>query len=154
METRVAPLFSPPVTPQYNGAIDAGNESLKAHARVEALRHGRTIWTSDDLEAACSNANAFARPWSLTGPSPDQRWNTRAPITADERADFRQTLAIMKTQVIREWDLRPKDLVRRAVRSSVDRTATRRALEGLGYLSVLRGSIRPLLKSEIGPLIS
>lgn len=144
----VTPLFSPPHLPQYNGAIEAGNGSLKTHARQEALRHGRTIWTSDDLEVACESANTFARPWSDHGPSPQQRWDSRRPITAGERGRFHTTLGKMKMQVIAEWQLRPADLTRRAVQSAVDRTATRRALESLGYLFVLGGPIRPPLKSE------
>ena len=150
----VALLFSPPVTPQYNGAIEAGNGSLKTHARQEALRHGRTLWTSDDLEVACEVANTSARPWGLTGPSPDQRWLTRRSITAAERRQFQTTLAHMKTQVIAEFGLRPSELTRRAVRADVDRTATRRTLESLGYLFVSGGPIRPPLKLEKCHVIS
>jgi transposase InsO family protein len=154
LQYAVTPLFSPPLTPRYNGSIEAGNGSLKSHARQEALRHGRTVWTSDDLEAACLSANTFARPWGDTGPSPEQRWTARTPITSAERRRFQKTLAHLKTQVIIERGLGPADLTRRAVRSAVDRTATRRALECLGYLFVQRGPIRPLLKSEIGTFIT
>ena len=154
LDFMVAPLFSPPYLPQYNGTIEAGNGSLKTHARQEALRHGRTIWTSDDLEVAWESANTSARPWGLTGPSPDQRWAARTPITAVERSRFQTTLTHRKTQVIAEFGLRPSDLTRRAVRADVDRTATRRALESLGYLFVSGGPIRPPLKSEKCHVIS
>ena len=150
----VTPLFSPPVTPQYNGSIEAGNGSLKAHARLEALRHGRCVWTSDDLEAACTSANHFARPWGDTGPSPLQRWESRCPITVAERRHFQKTLAVIKAQVIIDRQLRPEDLSRRAVRADVERTATRETLKRLAYLFVLGGPIRPPLKSENGLLIT
>ncbi len=153
-QNSVAPLFSPPVTPQYNGSIEAGNGSLKSHARHEALRHGRCVWTSDDLEAACTSANIFARPWGDTGPSPEQRWQSRRPITVAERRHFQKTLAAIKTQVMLEKDLRPEDLIRRAVRADVDRTATRETLKRLAYLFVLGGPVRPPLKSENGLLIT
>ena len=125
----------------------SGNGSLKAHARLEALRHGRCVWTSDDLEAACLTANLFARPWGDTGPSPEQRWDSRRPITEDERQRFQKTLAIMQTQVIIDMQLRPADLNRRAVRATVARTAIRETLKSLAYLFVLGGPIRPPLKS-------
>ena len=153
-ESGVTLLFSPPVTPQYNGSIEAGNGSLKTHARTEALRHGRYVWTSDDLEAACLSANHFARPWGDTGPSPEQRWDSRRPITEDERQRFQKTLAITQTQVMIDMKLRPADLNRRAVRATVARTAIRETLKSLAYLFVLGGPIRPLLKSTECPFIS
>jgi hypothetical protein len=96
----VASLFSPPGTPEYNGSVEAGNGSLKTHARWEAWHRGRTIWTSDDLEAACLSANSFARPWGPAGPSPDQRWASRPPITPAERTRFQTTLTAERTDVL------------------------------------------------------
>jgi transposase InsO family protein len=154
MQFGVTALFSPPSLPPYNGAIEAGNGSLKTYARQEALRHGRTIWTPDDLEVACQSANTSARPWGLTGPSPDERWNSRLPITAAERGRFQNTLGEMKKQVTTKEGLRPIDLTRRVVRADVDRTATRRALQELDYLFVMGGPIRPPLKSHFRQLIS
>jgi transposase InsO family protein len=150
----VTPLLSPPVTPEYNGSIEAGNGSLKAHARLEALRHGRMIWSCDDLEAACRCANTCTRPWGDHGPSPDQRWETRHPITHSERQNFQKTLDQTKKRVMIEQDLHASDLARRELRAAVDRTATRQALESLGYLMVLGGPIRPPLKSPDGHFIS
>jgi transposase InsO family protein len=153
----VTPLFSPPYLPQYNGAIEAGNGSLKTYARQEALRHGRTIWTPDDLEVACEVANCSARPWGTTGgggPSPNDRWRGRSPITRSRRQRFRTTVEHLQSQVASEFGLRSKDLKRRDVRAIVDRTATRRALEGLGFLSVLGGSILPPLNFRFGQKIT
>ena len=154
LEFGVTPLFSPPYLPQYNGAIEAGNGSLKTYACLEALRHGRTIWTPDDLEVACEVPNCSARPWGATGPSPNDRWDTRTPITDAQRHRFQTTLAELKPQVAAELGLGTNDLKRRAVRAIVDRTATRRALQGLGFLFVSGGPIRPPLKSEMCQLIS
>jgi transposase InsO family protein len=145
MQFSVTPLLSPPYLPQYNGAVEAGNGSLKTYARLEALRHGRTIWTPDDVEVACEVANTSARPWGTNGPSPNDRWLGRTPITGAQRQRFLTTREQLKTQVTSEFGLRPQDLKRRDVRAIVDRTATRRALEGLGFLSVSGGPIRPPL---------
>jgi transposase InsO family protein len=148
MHFGVTPLFSPPYLPQYNGAVEAGNGSLKTYTRLEALRHGRTVWTPDDLEVACEVANCSARPWGATGPSPNDRWDARRSITDSQRQRFQTTLATLKPQVAAELGLRPQDLKRRAVRAIVDRTATRRALEGLGFLFVSGGPFRPPLNLE------
>jgi len=61
---QVFALLSPPRLPRYNGAVEAGNGSVKTRVRQEAARHGRIgCWTSDDLEAARLQANLTARPW-------------------------------------------------------------------------------------------
>ena len=148
MQFAVTPLFSPPRLPPYNGSVEAGNGSLKTYARREALRHGRMTWTSDDLEVACEVPNHSARPWGATGPSPDDRWNARIPITRSRRQRFQATREKLKRQVMTEFGLRPQDLKRRDVRATVERTATRRALETLGFLCVSRGPIRPPLNLE------
>ena len=98
------------------------------------------------------SANHFARPWSAPGlggggGSPEQRWDSRHPITVAERQCFEKTLAITPTQVMIELNLRPADLNRRAVRATVARTAIRETLKSLAYLFVLGGPIRPPLKS-------
>ena len=106
------------------------------------------------VEAACTSANIFTRPWGDTGPSPLQRWNSRRPITVAERRHFQKTLAVIQSQVMIDKRLSPEDLNRRAVRADVERTAIRETLTRLAYLFVLGGPIRPPLKSENGLLIT
>jgi len=81
-------------------------------------------------------------------PVPCDRWHGRTPITASQRQRFRATREQLKTQVISEFGLQPQDLKRRDVRATVERTATRRALESLGFLFVSRGPVRPPLNLE------
>jgi transposase InsO family protein len=86
-------LFSPPYTPSYNGSIEASNGSLKTRTERFATRAGHPgFWTSDDVTAAQSEANATARPRGETGPTPDELWPTRRPISADERRQFQETV--------------------------------------------------------------
>jgi hypothetical protein len=60
---QVRPLFSPLYTPEYNGAIEAGNGALKTRTHEEAARQGRSgHWTADDTEAARRMANEFTYP--------------------------------------------------------------------------------------------
>ncbi len=89
----VTVLRSPPYTPRYNGAIEAGIGSLKTRVHEEAARHGRPgAWTCEDIEAAREQANSFAMPHGENGPTPEEAWQARVPITEQERATFREAL--------------------------------------------------------------
>jgi hypothetical protein len=87
-------LRSPPYTPWYNGACEAGGGSLKTRAFHLAAAAGRPArWTCDDVERARLELNATARPWGAAGPTPGERWAARAPIAAELRATFRREVA-------------------------------------------------------------
>jgi transposase InsO family protein len=82
-------LRSPPYTPRFNGACEAGIGSHKTHAFHIAAAAGRPYaWTCDDVERARLQANATARPWGPAGPTPDERWAAREPIAPELRAAF------------------------------------------------------------------
>jgi transposase InsO family protein len=86
-------LHSPPYTPRYNGAIEAGIGSLKTRTHEEAVRQGRPeAWTCADIEAARQQANLFSQPHGEGGPSPEQLWETRMPVSEDERREFREAV--------------------------------------------------------------
>jgi len=92
----VTPLFSPTRRPRYNGALERANSTHKTYTHNHAVTAGHPyFWTSADLEQARRVANRITRPWGHTGPSPDEAWRDRSPITADERDRF-----------IREWPSR------------------------------------------------
>jgi len=139
----VVNLLSPPLTPQYNGSIEAAGGQLKARAALIAQQQSCDPCSSDILEAARLAANALNRPWGSAGPTPDQRWARRPPITLEQR----QTLAtlieqknIEITQSIQrertQKGINP-DLTA-ANRATVARTAIRQALVELGYLQIRR----------------
>jgi hypothetical protein len=151
---KVTALLSPPHWPLYNGAIEAGFSASKTRIYLEAARHGRTDhWLADDVEAARQFANCASRPWGKLGPTPQQRWDGRSPITPQQRADFQKALADQEQRVRAELglalipDLDPKD------RATVARESTRRALEGLGYLQVQRRPITPPFNLAFGAII-
>src|SRR5262249_45375462 len=82
-------LYSPPRTPSFNGSIEAGIGGGKGRAHWESARHGRPgQWTCDDIEAARLTGNDTGRPRGTPGPSPDQLWQAREPITEQERSVF------------------------------------------------------------------
>ena len=100
VDWEIVPLFSPPRTPQYNGACEASIRAMKLRTYFLAARWGRVVhWTSDDLVAACWQANEFHRPWGHRGPTRSEVWAAREPITADEQAAFAATLARCQEQV-------------------------------------------------------
>jgi transposase InsO family protein len=138
----VLPLFSPPYWPRYNGAIEAGIGSLKTRTEDHAKRQGRPAWwTCDDVEAARLEANATARPKGPDGPTPDELWEARALLNADERTLFATSVAQQRLTARIELGLAieatPVDLDDR----KVDRHAIRRALVEHDYLLFSRRRI-------------
>jgi len=140
-QAQVIPLFSPPRTPRYNGAIEAGIGSLKTRTECHALRHGRSAWTWDDVEAARLEANATSRPRGLYGPTPDDLWPNRSALTSLQRALFQATLDRLRREVrIHEGYPAEGPLPVRDDRA-VERHAIRRALVEHGYLLFSRRRI-------------
>ena len=140
----ILPLLSPPGTPQYNGACEAGVGSLKTRAHHEAARHGRPgEWTCDDVEAARQMANETARPRGLAGPTPNQAWEGRCPISSAQRQLFAATVERLRKEVLEEQNKEPVvDRISRE-RASIDRVAIGRALIELGYLELRRRRVSP-----------
>jgi transposase InsO family protein len=137
-EFGVESLFSPPRMPSYNGAIEAGIGSLKTRTEAHAARHDRPgHWSWDDVEAGRAEANATARLRGPNGPSPDQSWATRRPVTVEERAHFHATVARLRQEDEAEAGP-PQDEMDRRAR---DRQILRRALERCGDLLYSRRRI-------------
>ncbi|MBA4192766.1 MAG: hypothetical protein C0467_32785, partial [Planctomycetaceae bacterium] len=94
----VESLLSPPYWPAYNGAVEAGIGSLKDRTEASAARAGHPgYWTCDDVTRARLEANALARPNGENGPTPDEQWQRRTPVTDAERAAFRTAVEEMRT---------------------------------------------------------
>jgi len=92
-EWEVAQLFSPVRTPQYNGALERSNGTLKTYTGLHAIREDHPFqWTSEDVEHARQLANTISRPWGHKGPTPEEAWKAREPIDTDRRRAFQQTL--------------------------------------------------------------
>jgi hypothetical protein len=144
---KVAHLTSPPMTPRYNGSIEAGIAAAKTRAIRVAATHGRCdCWTGDDLEAARLEANHQARPWGINGLSPELRWTQRNHIPESQRIAFLQALASsthdealkMIQRIQAQPDSPPVAPLNLTQRATVARRAIRRALVDLGFLFVRR----------------
>ncbi len=138
---QVEVLFSPPRTPSYNGAIEAGNGSLKTRTENQAEAAGRPgQWTSADLEAARLRANA-SRPRRLKGRTPEETWTSRRPLTQTDRQCFQTTVDQERRQARADKGI-PEDLaLNRHQQATVDRKALPRALVAHDYLSFTRRRI-------------
>jgi transposase InsO family protein len=122
-------LFSPPHTPRYDGSIEAGIGSSKTRTERYATRAGHPgYWTCDDVAAADSEANATARPQGETGPTPNELWDRRRRISAEERRLFQETVLRHREEPGVKEDLSSKEERR------MQREAIRRALVEHGIL--------------------
>ena len=147
---QVLPLYSPPYTPEYNGAIEAGNGALKTHTHEHAAREGRTgHWTADDLEAARHMANELRYPWGLLGPTRGEAFRARLPLAVEAREAFRRDVERQRVRHRTEQgDLEDSGLDL-AAQAAIDRVAIGRALVEHGILTFTRRSITPPLHSHI-----
>lgn len=139
---RVTLLLSPPATPAYNGALEAGIGGIKTRAHHLAAAAGRAgRWTCDDLEAARRIGNANAA-W---GPCPDERWENRQPVRRDERESFRKALSSARARV---QSMQP-DPMTYVERNRCERQAISLALREHGTLQLKRRRKSPPVSSKI-----
>ena len=142
-------LFSPPHTPEYNGSIEAGIGSLKTRTERYATRAGHPgFWTSDDVAAAQTEANATARPQGENGPTPNTLWQTRRSITPEERRFFQETVHQQREGLGQTEDLSSKEERR------MQRKAIRRALVEHGILLFSRRRIPLPITAEKTAIIT
>jgi transposase InsO family protein len=148
-EFHVQVLYSPPYTPEYNGAAETGVGSLKTFAHYESARHDRPgEWTCDDLEAARLRGNKIGRPFGRTALTPDEAWDRRTPVTDEERRLFAVECDRQREKEKAARGLLPLLPLSDEERNSVDRVAIGRALIELGYLTMRRRRISPPISSK------
>lgn len=133
----VLPLLSPPGTPRFNGACEAGIGGLKIRAHYEAARHGRPgEWTCNDVETGRLIANETSRPRGAEGATPDELWAMRLP--AAERTLLKEHVDRFTTEVRaeREADGEPEQTA--ADEAAIARIALVRALVYCDHLQLRR----------------
>ena len=144
----VTVLFSPPYTPRYNGACEAGIGGLKARTHHVAARNGRPgRWTTEDVEAARRLADEVQYPRRLRGRTAAEVWQERTALTDEDRRRFRDVVELRRQEIRNEQRLPLPEVLGRARQASLDRRAVRRALVELGYLVFLRSAITPPIDS-------
>jgi transposase InsO family protein len=143
---QVRHLFSPPYTPEYNGAIEAGNGALKNRTHEEAVRQGRTgRWTADDCEAARHIANQLVYPDGPLGSSRHEAFHAAPTIAPDLRAAFGRTVQHQQTEERCKQGYALDTDLGHVAQAQIDRVAIGRALVEHGLLTFTRRSITPPL---------
>src|SRR5262249_43756893 len=139
---QVAPLFSPPGVPGYNGSCEAGIGSLKTRTEYQALLHHRPgLWTLRDLEVARHQANRVLRPWGASGPAHEEVWNQRRLVSAEKRTAFRTTLQQLEQEARLEGGIPLEADLDHYFQAALDRQAISRALVAHGFLWFTRRRI-------------
>lgn len=143
-EYGVLMLFSPPATPSYNGACEAGVGSIKTRVHHRSSARDRPgIWTTDDIEAARLEANATSRPWGESGPTPDEVWQKRVPITDIERRMFLASYEAYARDERQARGLDPHAVLDHYMQAKIDRVAIVRALIEHDCLEFRRKRVAP-----------
>lgn len=140
-EHRVIHLFSPPQTPRYNGAVEAGFGGLKTRAHLHAWLHGHPEWwTCDDIEAGRLAGNELGRCPFIAQLSPEDAWAKRRPVTDAEREAFDDELQGRLDDALADRGLSklPGDFYNR---KALERQAIVNTLTHCDYLSIRRRRI-------------
>jgi len=138
---RVILLFSPPRQPRYNGALERSNRTNKIYTGQQAASEGHPFqWRREDLEAARYLANEITRPWGEHGPTAQEAWDARTPLTLEERQRFLDRLDQQRATAAAELGLDLSQPLDHADSARLDRHALAVVLEALGYVSYRRGS--------------
>jgi transposase InsO family protein len=140
---RVLVLHSPAYNPEYNGSAEAGVGSMKTRTHEQAERAGHPgLWTAEDAERARLEANVFSVSPVDPHRSPQQVWDTREPLRAEER----EALAA-KVNTFREQEKAQQVTAspEADVKEPSWRVLLRRALRSLGYLLLRWRRIPPVV---------
>ncbi len=142
-QKQVSQLFSPARRPQYNGALERSNGVLKTYTGLHAIREGHPFrWTSDDVEQARQLANTISRPWGRQGSTPQETWQAREPITAEQRGAFIRSVQEQLPRAAEDQGLPSVALLSPAQHRMVSRMAISRVLEQSGHLTMKRARRR------------
>lgn len=139
---QVWPLYSPPGQPGYNGAIEASIGSLKKRTQFLTERAGHPDdWTSVDLEQARAHANGTSRPQGPQGPTPQQAWEWRRPLTRGERQAFAARVIDLEEQARCQAGIARDEQLNHYEQATLHRRVLQEALVGSGILSITRRRI-------------
>lgn len=147
----IAWLPSPPRSPWYNGGCEAGNGSLRT--RTDHFAEPDGVWTSASLARAQKQANELTRPLGFLGPTPNQRWAEREPITAQQRAAFLTAVCRCRRDILAEEKDR-LNLQNKNHKRKLQRQAVKRALLDCGLLTMTERLIPPPLRRKKAAKIS
>lgn len=140
---QVTPLYSPPITPRYNGGCEASNGWMKTRTMVQAIKAGDgSRWSHEMLAAATQQANEFHRGDRPSNPTAQEKWASRRAINEVDRREFQKALDEERHKVHNRLGEATEDEVITACQlARQERRAVTQALVELGLLSVTWRSI-------------
>lgn len=128
-EWRVEALFNPPRRPAYNGGLERTHPILKAYTLAAAAAQGRPAGVMrEDLETGRTNANRFTRRLGDNGPTAEEAWRDREPISEEVRVAFRLSAEAHRPAARAARGYSDDAQLNHYQRAAVDRDALREAL--------------------------
>ena len=141
-EFGITGLLSPVMQPSYNGSCEAGIGAMKVRTQHHAEKNARFgYWTSDDCEAARLQADFTARLRGANGPTPEELWSERHPISDELRRRLQRLIVRFDSEVRRQRGYLPGVKLESYVEAWITREAIGRALVACGILQIRRGRI-------------
>ena len=151
----VVSLVSPKYYPQYNGALEAGNGSIKTFTAHLAASQGHPgWWTCDDVEGAVMLANDLCRTWGRNCPSATRMWKSRIRISEQQRKDLKEMINAKDRDLAHpqpDWDgVVTPHIEDKALRT---RVAISQSLQELKHLTITRRrlslAINPAIRRSV-----
>ena len=135
---QVTPLYSPPVTPRYNGACEASNGSMKLRTLMLAIKTGDDKrWTGEQLAAATQQANQLHRSARPSNPTAQEKWSCRPTIEEVDRKEFGKVLDKWRSKLHNQLrEANSEESITASQLAREERRAVTQSLVELGYLSV------------------
>ena len=134
----VQTIFNPPACPSYNGALEASNAWLKRDLAHLASQVEEDVSLADLLEAARVLRNRTGRPWGAAGPTPEERWLTREPLSEHARTLLGFEVRLGEIEDPRSFGFAQRAALNHNEEAAIRRQVLRRALVEHGYLEIRR----------------
>jgi hypothetical protein len=120
--------------------LERSNRVNKTYTAQHAMSEGHPYqWLSSDLESARHLANTITRPWGHQGPTAQEAWEARSPLTPQQRVELFEELNRQRDVAAAELGIDRSLPLNHVDRSRLDRHALSTVLERLGYLTFQRG---------------
>jgi hypothetical protein len=92
--------------------------------------------------------NELGRPWGDRGPTPQDVWQRRKPITSSQRRLLRYSVDHFQNEERTRRGVSKEAVLGDAAQASIDRVAIRIAMERLGQLNITRRLVTPPIKRQ------
>lgn len=134
--------LSPAYYPRYNGSTEKAIGWMKERTEGAAAAAGRPgRWGPEDYGKARLWANTGQWPWGLDGPTPEEAWRARSPVSAETRDAFGEAVRKAREEVECEAGEEMSSSLK-------TRRGIERALVRSGQLTVRRGRVSPPIPSR------